>query len=54
MKKIIFIVALVLQSLFTNAQNVGIGTIAPHPSARLEVAAADKGMLIPRVKLKSD
>ncbi len=54
MKKIIFVFALLTQTLFVNAQNVGIGTIAPHPSARLEVAAADKGVLIPRVKLKSD
>jgi Chaperone of endosialidase len=54
MKKIIFVLVLVTQLLFVNAQNVGIGTIAPHPSARLEVAAADKGMLIPRVKLRSD
>jgi Chaperone of endosialidase len=54
MKKIIFVFAIIIQSFFANAQNVGIGTIAPHPSARLEVAASDKGMLIPRVKLKSD
>jgi Chaperone of endosialidase len=54
MKKIIFVLVLALQGLFVNAQNVGIGTATPHPSARLEVAASDKGLLIPRVKIKSD
>lgn len=34
----------------TNAQT-GIGTLAPNPSARLDVDASDKGVLIPRVAL---
>jgi len=54
MKQIIFISAFLFLNLLVTAQNVGIGTAAPHPSARLEVAAADRGLLIPRIKLKSD
>lgn len=33
------------------AQNVGIGTATPNAAAQLEVSAADKGILIPRVNL---
>ncbi|PIF71098.1 hypothetical protein [Flavobacterium sp. 2] len=32
---------------------VGIGTTMPNPSSQLEVVANDKGVLIPRVQLKS-
>ena len=32
-------------------QNIGIGTAAPHASAKLDVSDANKGMLIPRVNL---
>jgi Chaperone of endosialidase len=53
MKKIIFVFALALQGLFANSQNVGIGTTTPHQSARLDVTAANKGMLVPRVMLKN-
>ena len=39
--------------LFTSAlfaqQNVGIGTTTPAPSAKLDVTANDKGILIPRL-----
>ncbi|MCX7607439.1 MAG: hypothetical protein N2170_09310 [Bacteroidia bacterium] len=35
------------------AQGVGIGTATPDASARLEVAASDRGVLIPRVSLTS-
>ncbi len=31
------------------AQNVGIGTATPHPSARLEIADSVRGFLIPRL-----
>ncbi len=53
MKKIIFVFALALQGLFAHSQNVGIGTSTPHQSARLDVTAANKGMLVPRVTLKN-
>ncbi len=33
--------------------NVGIGTTTPHSSARLDITATDKGILIPRVSLTS-
>jgi hypothetical protein len=56
MKKLFFFLVILSTSknLLAQIGNVGIGTTAPHPSARLEVAAANKGLLIPRVKLKSD
>ena len=51
MKKIIVII-IVLVLTQVNAQT-GIGTTAPHASAKLEVAATDKGFLPPRVTLTS-
>ncbi len=39
----------ITQSSF--AQNVGIGTNSPHPSAKLDIDDANKGLLIPRVSL---
>ncbi|MCF2491185.1 hypothetical protein [Dyadobacter sp. CY347] len=35
------------------AQNVGINTTQPDPSAALEIVGTDKGLLIPRVSLQS-
>ncbi len=40
--------------LFVNSarsQNVGIGTVSPDASARLDITASNKGLLIPRVAL---
>src|ERR1035437_8203402 len=34
-------------------QNVGIGTTAPNPSARLDIFSNNQGLLIPRVSLLS-
>jgi hypothetical protein len=34
---------------FATAQNVGIGTTAPNAKAALEIAASNKGLLIPRL-----
>lgn len=50
--------ALTLSFLFLvwctlSAQNVGIGTSQPDPSAQLEVQASDKGFLPPRVALSA-
>lgn len=53
MKKIIFVLTLAIQTVFVNAQNVGIGTTTPNQSARLDVTATNKGMLVPRVMLKN-
>jgi len=52
MKKILLLVGGLFFSTVINAQ-VGIGTLSPNKSAQLEVAAKDKGILIPRVPLKS-
>lgn len=45
------IVALVAFASNTVAQNVGIGTNSPHPSAKLEITSSDKGFLAPKVFL---
>ena len=40
---------------YINAQNnVGIGTNTPDASAKLDITATDRGMLIPRVSLTSN
>lgn len=44
------IISLVLTNLISSAQ-VGIGTNSPIGSAKLEISASDKGVLIPRVAL---
>jgi len=47
-----FVLLLVLVSLNIGAQNnIGIGTVSPDASARLDITATDKGILIPRVSL---
>jgi hypothetical protein len=48
MKKLITIF-IIWGGLQTQAQNVGIGTTTPHPSAMLEIVSTDKGLLIPRM-----
>lgn len=50
MKKITIIAALLGSVYFSSAQ-VGIGTSTPANSSQLEIAANDKGILIPRVEL---
>jgi hypothetical protein len=47
-KTFLFYVALLFQSL-VYAQNVGIGTSAPAPSAQLDVSSTTKGFLPPRM-----
>jgi len=51
MKKKLILNVFVLLCSFVHAQNVGIGTLSPHPSARLEVSSSDRGLLVPRVNL---
>jgi len=48
MKNLLFIIYFSILSIQVQAQ-VGIGTATPDPSASLHVAAADKGMLVPRL-----
>jgi len=43
-----FFIAMLITSQLL-AQNVGIGTTAPDPSAMLDIVAKDKGLLIPRL-----
>ncbi len=46
----IFSLIVIFISISTKAQNnVGINTTTPHPSAALEIASTDKGMLVPRM-----
>ena len=50
MKKIILLFVFIGgPTAVTLAQSVGIGTLTPHPSAKLEIAATDKGLLVPRL-----
>ncbi len=54
MKKVIFCCTAFFFFGFLSAQdNVGIGTLTPHPSAALEIQSPNKGLLIPRVELLS-
>lgn len=49
LNKIISIFILTLPSILNAQNNVGIGTISPHPTALLDLTATDKGVLIPRM-----
>jgi hypothetical protein len=50
MKKILFILSILLVSNFAKAQT-GIGTTTPDASAKLEISSPNKGFLPPRVSL---
>jgi hypothetical protein len=60
MKKILTIIFIVvsqyayLQTASQQNGSTGVGTLSPHPSALLDLSSSSKGLLIPRVKLKSD
>ena len=49
MKKLSLLSVLLLGYMIALAQNMGIGTLNPDPSAKLEISSIDKGLLIPRV-----
>ncbi len=49
MKKICFIIAVLLCTSVLHAQNVGIGTTTPNNSAILDITSAAKGLLLPRL-----
>ncbi|MFK7798188.1 MAG: hypothetical protein AB8E82_12095 [Aureispira sp.] len=51
MSKYITLLLLIFSATILTAQNVGIGTSTPHPSAKLDVSATDRGFLLPRVTL---
>lgn len=45
--------ALLLVVISTTAQKVGIGTFTPAASAQLDISSNNKGLLMPRISLKS-
>ncbi|SMP25824.1 hypothetical protein SAMN06265346_1091, partial [Flavobacterium hercynium] len=51
--KYLYSLFLVMGIAFVGHAQVGIGTSVPNASAQLDVVSTDKGMLIPRVALKS-
>ncbi|WP_137400864.1 hypothetical protein [Echinicola rosea] len=52
MKNLLLVLLFCLGAGYANAQ-VGIGTNTPNPSSQLEIVSSDKGVLIPRIALKS-
>ncbi len=53
MKNLFLFIAFLFLAFKVNAQNVGINTAVPEPSAALEIKSTNKGLLIPRVSLQS-
>ncbi len=52
MKQTLLSLVIAMLSIVTFAQNnVGIGTATPDASAKLDISATDKGLLIPRLTL---
>jgi len=45
----VVLVALLLAGVVSKGQNVGVGTLNPHPSAQLEMRSTNQGLLIPRL-----
>lgn len=53
MKKLLFFAPLLFITQLIYAQGVGINTLKPEPSAALDIVSETKGLLIPRVGLKT-
>jgi hypothetical protein len=51
MKRQLFLLACTCLPVIFFGQSVGIGTTSPAASARLDISASDKGVLIPRISL---
>ena len=49
MKKLFFLLHFLFYILSSFAQNIGIGTTSPHPSAMLDIASTARGFLAPRM-----
>ncbi len=49
MKQVLILFGLLLSSLFSLGQNVGIGTTTPNNSAQLDIVSNSRGLLIPRM-----
>lgn len=55
MKKPLFLFFFLLYSAISFAQNIGVGTSAPSPSAKLEISSQNSGLLVPRLtKIQRD
>lgn len=50
MKKKLLLPLFLANAFLTNAQNIGIGTDSPHPSALLEIYSDSKGILVPSMR----
>ncbi len=51
LKNKLLTLGLFLTTFAAQAQNVGIGTASPHSSAKLDITANDRGILIPRISI---
>src|SRR6186997_1377783 len=49
MKKYMLSLFLYCSAINSFSQNIGVGTISPHPSAQLDITNTSKGILIPRM-----
>jgi hypothetical protein len=49
MKKCIMLFVVINSALLATAQNVGIGTTTPNPSAKLDIQSINSGVLVPRM-----
>lgn len=47
--KILWVPLVLISNYLIAQQNVGVGTTTPHSSAKLDISANDKGVLIPRL-----
>jgi hypothetical protein len=51
MRKVTLLLMVLLIARYLAAQNVGIGTISPKPSAVLDISSNNKGVLFPRLSI---
>lgn len=49
MRKLLFLLPVLLIAQFCAAQNVGIGTNTPNANAALDISSSSKGLLVPRM-----
>lgn len=48
-QKLLIILGMLIAAQHLSAQNVGIGTTTPDPSAAVDITSTNKGMLVPRM-----
>lgn len=49
--KILFLILCTQTSFFLSAQNIGIGTATPDPSAKLHIVDVNRGLLVPKISI---